>query len=44
MNNKAEISKKKTKKQGHLEAWKFKNKKNEVIMIYFWPLASKKVS
>ena len=29
-------------KQGHLEASKFKNKKNEIIMIYFWPLTSKK--
>ena len=35
---------KKSNKQGHLEARKFKNKKNEIIMIYFWPLTGKKVS
>ena len=34
----------KNNKQRHLEARKFKSKKNEIIMIYFWPLTSKKVS
>ena len=42
MDDKAKI-RKKNNKQRHLEARKFKNKKNEIIMIYFWPLTSKKV-
>ena len=36
---------KKNNKQRHLQARKFENKKkNGIIMIYFWPLTSKKVS
>ena len=42
MDYKAETCKKKNNKQGYVEAEKFKKKKGEIIMIYFWPLNVRK--
>ena len=45
MDNKAEISKYKTINKNILRLGSSKaKKKKEIIMIYFWPLTSKKVS